>query len=493
MWTITSEPEVQHDLNLPQDGVFCWDRDGHEKQALIERAALVNGVKYDLEQVDWRCKHTRKLTKVAEHPLAEPRFAYHGCAVNELKSLLDRHLIDQERPSDEFLEASRAELRTMWRELGSPRLSPLSSEELIATRPSNVRRRWQRVADQADTQDFSKKEALVKTFIKYEKYGLDVLSAGKPPRAIQARGPLFTLRLAKYLVPIEHRMWTWKPSWNHGLRVFAKGRNAAQRAEDLKKMELWENTKWVLVDHSKFDSRVHVEHLKLSHFSNKLYYSGQDRRFLKQLGRCQLKNRCITQGGIFYTCEGRRMSGDIDTAKGNSEINMCVLRWVTRGLRVAIYLDGDDSVVSCHADDVPMLVERLNTAQTGMKSTVEVVNHFHEVDFCQGKPIFTNGRWMLMRNPVKAISNMCVMMAEPLEGRRTRMASIGVGEMHASTGCPVVYPFAEMFASLGDYSRGFLEYRHKLNLGLKCNLPDDDAYATCAAAWGIMPHLARSW
>jgi len=425
---------------------------------------------------------------VVEHPLRTERFAFHKCAVNELDSLLRRHVIDQVAPSSDYISFARRELKALYWLCGAPKLSPIEPEALIATRSTHVQKRWRRIAADASNTLFRKGEALVKTFLKYEKYGADVLQSGKPPRAIQARGPLFTFRLAQYLVPIEHLMWKLKPSTNFGLRVFAKGRNAVQRATDLSKMQLWPDTRFVLIDHSKFDSRIHREHLKVSHEFNERFYHGGDRSKLRLLGKCQLKNKCITEKGLFYEVDGRRMSGDIDTAKGNCEINYTVLRYLLQGVPSCIYLDGDDSVVSVPAKWVDLVVERVrNNVGTGMQSTVEVANHFHEVEFCQSRPIYTNGRWMLMRNPIKAISNMCLLMEEPVEGLKTRLATLGVGDMHASSGCPAIYPLAKQLATIGEIDTDKFEYRHKLNKRLKPMEPDDEARAQAWLAWNLHP------
>lgn len=444
------------------------------------------GSRFDLSRANFTCDHKREMSLVVDHPLREERFAFHKCVVNELDSLLRRHVIDQISPSASYIAFARKELLTFYHTLGSPTLSPLDPEALIATRSSHVQKRWRRIAEQAMGTLFRRGEALVKTFIKYEKYGVDVLMSGKPPRAIQARGPLFTFRLARYLVPIEHLMWNWRPASNYHLRVFAKGRNARQRAADIRRMELWSDTKFVLVDHSKFDSRIHTEHLKLSHYFNSLFYRGTDRAELRNLMDCQLKNRCVTERGVFYEVDGRRMSGDIDTAKGNCEINYTVLRYLLRGIPSCIYLDGDDSVIAVPAKYVEQVVSAVKTCRdTGMESTVEVAQHFHQVEFCQSKPIFTNGAWTLMRNPIKAISNMCLMMRQPIEGVKERLATLGVGEMHASSGCPAIYPMAKKLAGLGKVNAAHFEYRHKLNKAIRPMEPDDDARATAWMAWDL--------
>lgn len=476
---------------MPADRVYCCERDGG---MLGKHLDLINksggkpfdGVRFDVSRARLECTHKRKLIEAVQHPLRQERFAFHNCAPNELDSLLRRHVIPQEEPSQEFIDFAENELKQMYYGLGAPILEPMNAEELLKTRSAHVRKRWAKVASQAESQEFRKSEALVKTFIKYEKYGMDHLAINKPPRAIQARGPLYTYRLAQYLVPIEHRMWNWKPKSNFGLRVFAKGRNAQQRANDLAKMELWSDTVFICVDHSKFDSRVHAKHLKISHGFNSRFFRGSRRSYLKRLMRCQLANKCITSNGIFYSVEGRRMSGDIDTAKGNCEINYTVLRYILRNIPSAIYLDGDDSVIAVPAAFADEVVRRVQTTKdTGMQSTVEVVKDLHHVEFCQSKPIRSNGKLMMMRNPIKAVSNMCFLMDEPPEGIATRLASVGTGEMHSSTGCPVIYPFAKALSALGTVNPEYYEYRHKLNLSLPPKEPDDQARADAWFAWDL--------
>lgn len=426
------------------------------------------------------CAHTRFITQVFKHPEAYEPFSYQGCAMNELLSISARHCLPQKPPSVQFVTHMNATLLRLYQKLGSPRFEPLTFDALLALKSQHVRKRFERYRATWD-REIEPRDALIKSFIKFERYGPS--SEGKPPRLIQYRNPGFTARLSSYYTQIEHALWKPIRSLNRGARLFAKGRNSRQRAQDLAKLaDGISNPMYLLLDHSKFDSRVHVDHLQSSHRFYNLFFKD---RVLSRLMRMTLRNKCVSRGGLFYTQEGRRMSGDADTALGNCVVNYAVISYILDGIDHKSYIDGDDSVICFSKADL----ERVQTAflsrrsDTGMESTLEYVSKLSDVEFCQSKPIRTRFGPALARNPAKAMASMCYTLGPQRDNAYYR--TVGYGELHSSSGVPLIYEAAEDLMELnpGRTRVTALDYRHRVDLKSPIRRPDDVGNAYFLKSW----------
>jgi len=423
--------------------------------------------------------------------LLTKQYGFHSCSANELWGQAYRHVVPQMPVSQDFFEFGLREGHQFGREARTHCLTPLSVDEVIARRRGAVRAKYLKCRSLA-LDSPKRSEAYVHSFVKWELYADD----GKPraPRMIQFRSPAFNLRFAKYITKMEHKAYQCKPSWNQNLRWCAKGRNAVERGVDLTAMQLWTNTCFIEIDHSKFDSHVTTQHLRLSHAEYMAAYPRS--KELKGLCRSQLHNTVFT-GGHCLKVAGRRMSGDLDTGYGNSTINRKVLYYVFQeliDLRVCVlYLDGDDSVVAIHPDyrqrAAELLEQRLPA--TGFKSVYAFKDRLQDVEFCQAKVIITNGMPLLCRNPWRALSRLQYSTGRPVNEWMDYWSTIGMGESHASSGVPVIYPLARLLAGVGKVRKERLEYRHKVNLSIKCKEPDDMARATFAYAFDFPIALQR--
>lgn len=415
------------------------------------------------------CVNKRQLRRVASHLLAQPIYTLSGCVCNEYCSLVNRHLLGKPNCSSAYETYAKKVMRRIRN--GCDSVDVMTLDELYKTRSTHVKRRWRKHL--TDTTPVVRKDAYVKAFVKYEKYD----APEKVPRLIQGRSTKFTMHLAKYLVPIEHAVYRFRDKCNSGLRCFAKGRNANQRARDILALDRFPKSAWLEIDHSRFDSRVSAKHLRLTHL---LYNSFIDDGEMKTLLSWQINNVGFSHFGLFYRCVGRRMSGDIDTGLGNSLLNYTILRYVMEGIPANIYLDGDDSVVCFDAryrrQVEQVLVERLE--QAGMQSTFKFRSSPYDVEFCQSKIIETLNGPTLGRNPIRAISRMCYSLGQQPEGY---FGSVCYGEIHSSSGVPLIYDFAAAHVGKPMWER--LEYRHKLNLGVKPVAPIDVARVDQIEQW----------
>jgi len=419
------------------------------------------------------CENNRKLHLVAKHPLMQPVYTFSTCVCNEYYGLVDRHLVPLIHPEKRFIrfmDRFFSRLRHL-----CPGVSPLSLEELYASRSTHVKKRWRRVL--TDPDPCARGDSYVKSFVKYEKYE----AIGKAPRIIQGRSPKYTMHLAKFLIPMEHAVYKIRDSLNSNLRIFAKGRNALQRGRDIVAMQVFPRTEWLCIDHSRFDSRVGVEHLKACHRFYRMFCKDPE---LNKLLSWQLNNVCFSRGGIFYKCKGRRMSGDIDTGFGNPILNYAILRYVLQGIPSIIYLDGDDSVVSFDASYTEKVKAALRDklGDTGMKSTFSFVQRLEDVEFCQSKVVWTRNGPILGRNPIRAISRMCWALESQDD---SYFPTVCEGEIHSSSGVPIIYDFAKKHRDPLKLNTEKYEYRHRININVPVMEPIDDARVTQAVQWDL--------
>lgn len=287
------------------------------------------------------------------------------------------------------------------------------------------------------------KHTIVKMFVKPDRWPESEVRS-KAPRAIQFRSREYNLQLASWLQPLEQRLYE-HIEWN-GTRVVAKGLTPRERAKLLlSKVKNYTNPKFVNIDHAKFDSTVTKGHLKLLH---KLY-----RRLcgkgIQRLLKAQLTNRCYSKHNIKYIAHGTRMSGDYDTALGNTLINIACLLQCFKGLKFDFILDGDDAVVILEGCDVPKLsVEKFR--RFGFTTKLEVVNSLYGVEFCQSRLVNAGG-WTFVRNPIRAVSNaMAVRKKYNMKWMARYLAGWGRTELSVSAGIPILQQQAERLAVASD-------------------------------------------
>jgi hypothetical protein len=217
-----------------------------------------------------------------------------------------------------------------------------------------------------------------------------------------------------------------------------------QRAMALCRMaDRFDKPVFVLMDHSRFDAHVNLQLLRAEHSVYK--WCCMYDPFLVKLLRMQEFNRGETAGGIKYTVKGKRMSGEVTTACGNSIINYgCISSWLElSGVHGEIFLDGDDSVVVVESSDLANLVDcKAHMVKLGMVTEFEIVGHIADVEFCQSKVGLGRRGPYLCPNPRKWLETT-TLMAE------TRTASTAYAVFRSTVGCllaqnpasPMLKPF----------------------------------------------------
>lgn len=359
-------------------------------------------------------------------------------------SLHNRHLIDRRKPEYDLTYINKY-VRHILHELDEHMntVEPVGLYDIAKSYAGAKRRSYILAADDIIANGFNEKRASrVKMFIKPDKYDAVKIN-DKAPRAIQFRTAQFNLMIARYLKPIEHKLYS-HVSKQSKLRWCAKGLNNFERAKLIQTASAqFDDPLYIMMDHSKFDSSVTSDHLKLM---ARRYAKWSQSKLLLYLLTHQWANKGLTQSGIRYSIKGTKMSGDFNTALDNSFLNYLCLRSLFDRIKVkAEYVvDGDDSVVIIEkTDQRKFLADLDHFKRFGFDTEIAFAHDLSEVEFCRSK-ILDLEEPLMAREPVRALSNLSVgLKCYKGKARLKYLAGNALGEMHRSSACPLLYPVAE--------------------------------------------------
>jgi len=411
----------------------------------------------------------------------------------ELLTLTQRHLVKTPEPNLAHHCWARAkhELRSLREQV--PNLAKVGLKSLIGSKSGRAKNRFKAGWYDYFSNGIQYYHSRVTCMQKLEFHPSEKLPV-KADRAIQYRSVAFNAAIARYLNPIEH--YLFNETQYNGMRWCAKGLTKEERALQLMDMaDQFKDPVFVLADHSTFDAHVNPELLKLEHKFYKRVW-GYDRELTKLL-QLQVDNVGRTKGGIKYKVKGTRMSGDINTALGNSLINFGMLAAWVYAVDAKILLDGDDSVIVMEReslDRLPPIEEFM--VNFGMKTVAEVVYDISDVEFCQSKPVLGANGPYLCPTPRKILDTIIKsprMMDGP-EALAVLRGSIYC-ELVANPGMPMLKPLAEWLRKSEGEIRipPWLQYRMTEGYGLKEGQeiawiePTEDQRISFWKSWGVSP------
>lgn len=439
------------------------------------------------------CDHKTFIYQLVLPPpfLYEPQCVYQPCAVNELISLVRRHLLLSYLPTPERIIEAKELVRSMY-------MGPVlqyTPAQVIEHKSQQKKDRYRRAFKSIKDIGERPSEANIRAFVKIEKWNPCQLGV-KAPRLIQYRSYEYCAKLSQYMIPIEKELWKFR---HNGHLCFSKGMDSWTMARTLRAMwEAVDDPIAVLLDHSKFDSSVSTPWIEVEESFYCRFFYGDD---LHRLMSKQKRNRGWTKGGIKYRCEGRKMSGEYNTSLGDSLINYCILASITKHCKQAlIFINGDDSVVIISRSQLNKLV--LDAFhEYGMKTTIDWAYAFEQIEFCQTRPININGTWRMVRNPKRVISRgVSSVRRYAGEAWKDLVNSIGQCELACNDGVPISQSFADYLIRSASSSKilwNEVGYRASLEGLPHTQKPIlDDTRLSMQAAWGISPDeqiAAEKW
>ena len=254
-------------------------------------------------------------------------------------------------------------------------------------------------------------------FLKCEKTNLSV-KEDPAPRLIQFPNPRYSLELMTYLKFAEKKFMkaidaVWgEPTVMSGYNCEALGLILSQ------KWGRFDDPVAVPLDFSRFDQHTSTRALRYEFEFYKSAFPGDSH--LEELLSWQLAPRGTAvagDGAIAYTCpDGGRGSGQINTSMGNKLI-VCGLMWEyfrEIGLEASLANMGDDCVIFLERDNLDLLRKTLHPwwLLHGYNAvTEEPCYELEKIEFCQSNPVEVNGEWVMVRNPMKALSKDCITLS----------------------------------------------------------------------------------
>ncbi len=353
-------------------------------------------------------------------------------------------------------------------------LKPVCSvEEVVNMYHGPKRKNYQRACKKYYRDGVTKMDAILKSFVKFEKCSLL-----KAPRVINPRSLPYNLCLGRFLKQNEHEYFDGMARvWDQDV-VVMKGMTAQETARNIKVMwDEFEDPIAIGGDAKKFDMHVRPQALMYEHVlylrrffdsyeSTVAYYrwgidvfsrmermpEDDDCDMLCWLLVHQLRNTGVayfSDGILKFTMEGTRSSGDLNTSLGNTTIMTAMTRaWCREtGVNIRFLNNGDDCTYIMERRDEQRWRQGMAEwfALRGFRMEFEdTVDYIEGIEFCQAHPVCVGGVWTMVRNLKATISKAAMCLLPQGNGvLRKWMDAVGTAEGSLTAGVPVHQEFAK--------------------------------------------------
>lgn len=377
---------------------------------------IPEGVEIKVSGKPSKLKRTR-LGAVFGPLLSTKRYVIHNSSLrNVVRGLLERvffvrgadgKLSPPPNPVRDYFSVLRPEFSALTR---GRLLRPVTLPNVVGLWTGRKRKVYEQALDSLRLTPLSRSDARLSTFVKCEK--IDASKVDPAPRVIQPRSPRYNIHLACYLKPHEHEFYhridQMFDTDGLGDKTVFKGLNARSAAHHLMlKASRYSNPVFVGLDASRFDQHVSVPALKWEH---SIYEScfAYGTKWLSELLSWQLINHGLARipdgSRVRYTCEGRRMSGDMNTSLGNCILMSSLVHAYCREAGIpkpSLANNGDDCVLMFERKHLSKL-SRLPTWFREMGFTMKVeppVFDLRQVSFCQVNLLTSPNYNICVRNP----------------------------------------------------------------------------------------------
>jgi hypothetical protein len=152
------------------------------------------------------------------------------------------------------------------------------------------------------------------------------------------------------------------------------------------------------------------------------------------------------------------MSGDMNTSSGNITL-MCALLYAFLteiGIKPSVINNGDDAVIFCEQEELPLVVDNLDRwfLEMGKTMTSEPpAKVIEEIEFCQGRPVWTPNGYVMVRGLARAMAKDVVSFKVPMQSDkmfRKRCKAIGDCGMALAGRIPIFQSFYSAFQRGGE-------------------------------------------
>lgn len=320
-------------------------------------------------------------------------------------------------------------------------------KEVMNSTRKSIFRRYNNAYRTLLTNRLSHKEinGRLESFVKYEKWSLDKILAGKTPRVVQHRSFEFLYLNKSFMLPIVAKLKSCSDLifGQEVNSIFMKYYKNYQQIDIITKY--WSKFKrpvCLCLDMKAFDGHVTTSLLEIEQSFWLSFYSNSDLRILKTLFKSQLTNIGITKGGIKFKKKGSRVSGDYSTSDGNSLINYLMLRAYLNYLKIDgyIFVNGDDSMVIIEKPEKSFDLTTLSFFNIfGMECECDrIAEHFEDINFCQSNPVKVNNSYRFVKAPFRTMSRSTVCPSQYINCVDRYLAGIGLCELASNVGVPIL-------------------------------------------------------
>lgn len=377
------------------------------------------------------------------------------------------------------------------------RQSPVSRQAFAELYKGPRHTIYQRAVDSLAMMPVRRADARLKTFVKAEKINLR-LKKDPVPRVIQPRDPRYNVEVGRFLKLVEHKVYNAINELFGGPTVFSEF-NAFQQARHIKeKWDTFSQPVCLGLDASRFDQHVSEQALRFEH---RLYHELFGRSELTRLLGWQIDNSGVARaadGWFKYTKTGGRASGDMNTSLGNKFLMclMCKYYIDNKPFRIEFVNNGDDCLMILDRSHLPQMADLSEVFERfGFKLTLEEpVSEFEKVEFCQTRPLFSNGVWRMVRNVSTCLAKdtTVVNLGHDVINYRKRLWHIGECGLAVCADVPVLGDFYRMLKRFGvEVDSTYNKYDYysvaSRNARTPGTRPDNDSRLSFWIQTGITP------
>lgn len=328
--------------------------------------------------------------------------------------------------------------------------SPIGVDSVVAMYKGRKLRVYQQAAIELTYAAEDPRWARVKNFLKYEK--LNTTKKKDPAaRIISPRDPKYNLLLGRYLKKYEHHAYRALDKIWGGATVM-KGYTVSEIAKHIK--NAWDQFRAPVAigfDMKRFDQHVSKNALQFEHSCYLACF--QHSPELARLLSYQLVNKCkayCKEGSIKYEVEGKRMSGDLNTALGNCLLACLITKHMVdkRSIKARLINNGDDCVLIVDKSNLQAVLGLdVWWEEFGFKCIMEdPVDTLERIEFCQMRPVFDGSSYVMVREPFVSTAKDVVCKVPLGSTKAAKKWAKAVGECGLSlTGAiPIVQEFYAM-------------------------------------------------
>lgn len=330
--------------------------------------------------------------------------------------------------------------------------TPVTPEAFLDLYRGPLRTRYENAYIEYKRTGIQRKHAFSNFFVKFEK-----VKRANAPRGIQPRHAIYNLRLGRFIKPIEHRVYKCLGRLFGDGPTVMKGYNTNEVANIIKgKFNSFARCAAIGLDATKFDAHCEIPILKFEHqFYHKIFSNNVELRMLLSWQLNNVGMAYAEDGFLKYKVNGKRFSGDMNTALGNCII-MCCLVWQyahDRNIPVKLVNNGDDCVVFMEAAHEPLFRRGMSEwfINVGFRMVAEPTAYkLEHIEFCQMNPVEVPGGYNMCRNPHAVFSKdtMCLKAKNDTE-IKAWMGAVGTGGLMLYGNMPVISSYYNLLYSNG--------------------------------------------